>query len=253
LNEYIFLKGGFNNIIQLDGNATELGISGSIIDNQIHLNSIDFIGKTMKKIILLLTTLFITANIYSNNIGFGGNIDIDSNFYEKDDYAASYVKTIIEPFVRIELSETTFIEPFISVAIETEKDEDSYKNSVEDDLVTTTIAFGSSIGKSAYKNKLFSINYGLNAELSFGLEPTGDSATEYASYADVTFLANGFISLDLNLTENLKVRLNHNILQFNSNYTTYEEVQSAIYTDMSYSLDCDWSGFNPTFSIYYML
>lgn len=187
------------------------------------------------------------------NMGIGGEIYLNSTDYEFNDETASKTILSLNPFIRLELSEATFIEPFISYYTKTENDDNGFNDvDIEANKISSSWGFGITMGKVAYKNKILSLNYGLNTSLTFGIEPTGDSATEYDSYSDIWFNAKGFISFDLSLTKNLKIRIGQNILSFySSKYST--EKESYKYTKTNYNFDTVWSGFSPVFSIYYML
>lgn len=206
----------------------------------------------MKKLFLVTVLTVLTFNLYSQNYGLGGELEIDNASYNYDGSDASTNSFTFKPFLRVEMTDTFAIEPYIELIYETEEDSDSSAALIDDDSSQLGLGFGSSVLKSVYTNDFLTLNFGASAGLSFEFAPTGDSATEYDSYSDITLAGTGFIAIDASLTENLKVRLGHNIIRLNANTYSYEFESGYEYSKNTFFTDTIYNGFYPQLSIYYM-
>lgn len=206
----------------------------------------------MKKIILQMTLLLLFTNIYALEMGIGGDFHISDETYVGDDSQAIYNEIILKPFLRVELSESSYIEPFIYYKTSTELDLDSTNDDIADDFNYSYIGGGFNYGRIAYKNNLVALNYSLESFFTYGLEPSGADAFEYDD-----FLSNGLnlyanVSADFRITENLKLRFSHKVVRFTAYYSDWTP-NSTDYKLVDYLFDTKYTGFTPNFSFYYMM
>lgn len=209
----------------------------------------------MKSKILLLSLLSLIAiNVQAIDFnGFGGRVYYDGYNYSIEDDDAETSSLIISPYVILGVSDTLSLEPFLLIMFDIEEDSEDISSYADEDFSQTTFGLGASLVKSAYKNSLITFNYGFSTGLYFGLEPSGDSA-DYDSYSNTQFDLDCIISVDFNVTDNLKVRIAHDIVNFSIRNKSYESSSTSNEYSQTYTdFDTITSGFSPTFSVYYML
>lgn len=205
----------------------------------------------MKKNILLITFLLLITNIYALEYGLGGEVYISDETYVEYSSEAIYNEMILKPFLRVELSNSSYVEPFIYYKTYTERDLDSTNDDILDDYSYSYIGGGFDYGRVAYQNNLVSLNYSFETIFTYGLEPEGEDAFEYNDYTSNALNLMGNVSADIHITKNLKLRFSHQIIRFTAYYSDWTP-NSTEYRLLDFFFDTKYTGFKPNLSFYYM-
>lgn len=205
----------------------------------------------MNKKVLYLLFLLQIISINALDFGIGGELMFLNTTQEVDEFEAKVSEFEIKPFLRIELSEKSYIEPFFYYKTHTEEDADSMIYDIENDYTYSSIGGGFDFGKVAYRNDLITLNYSAGTTFIYNIKPEGDSVIEYDNYNNIALHLTGDVSADISLTEHLKLRISNTILSCNivNNEIT---IFGNDYSTSAIFFDTGKSWFEPSLSFYYM-
>ena len=154
-------------------------------------------------------------------------------------------------FAPIFLSEAWEVTPTLAVTQHSESDPGNFAAGISTDLSR----WGVSLGAGAYYNFIkagpVSIKAGAQGSFSWGFKPSGTSATNYESYFNLGFGIVAPVILDLNMTENLVLRISQPVVSLSMNRES-RTIAGAESSSGSLGFQTIQTGFTPSFAVYWI-